>query len=480
MTITLWRYAVAVGMLLLLWALRLSLVDSIPPFIDEAFIMNLGYRMLDTSPLYGASEGRLVFIWYLLAFQPHNGAAYFVTRAAVGLLVVLNAAGVAAIGRQLAGCRGGLLALVLFAASPYFLFFGAVVLADVMAVAFLTLAVAATLRPPTRWSAVLVGVALFFAVESKIAYLPYVLIPLLAVLPSPSGGRPLRLQLRWAVNSLLVFGVLFGGFTAVQYWRGYAPLDILLRGSGGDLGTLGDLIGQMVGRVGVIITIYAGYAGILATAVSLVLVGVHLWRRRWFLPLVLVIPGAAVLAAQQFFSRYVYAHIVIVVLIVAIELVRLSRLRYGRWLVRVGVVVWIGVVSVPFYAKLSLDPQRLPLSRDDYNEYFAADSAGMGLAEVATVLVDADAQQVIGLLANCQSLRYVAATTLNVQCPRISPTGADIPALTALVEAEQGAGTYVVLENSPYVPASVPGDIVFEIARPGGLTTLRVYDTGGS
>ena len=475
------RLVIFCGILLAYWGLRLPIAVSVPPFIDESIAIGIGRNMLDTSPLFGASEGRQLYFWYLLGFQPYANEAYFVIRTGIALFLVLNAAGIIAVGRQLAGMRGAVIAVMLFALSPYFLFFGGIAIADTMAVAFLTLAVALTVglrRKVSLRDAGLVGALLFLMANSKVAYLPYATLPIIgAVLLRPAGRRWLA-NVRWVAVSLGVFGVLYGGFTAVQYIRGYAPLNILLRGSGDDTGNLLTLITQMLNRIPVLVGIYAGYMGWVATGVALVLLAVHLWRREWFLFAVLVIPGAAVLAAQQFYSRYIYAHVVIVMIIAGVELARLTRQRWGQLAVGAGMLVWVAAVSVPFYTTLQRDAASLNLSRDDFNEYFAADSAGMGISEVIAFLETVEPTQTYGLMANCPALKYSALGVVEVNCPRTSPTGEDIPALRALVEENQGTGVYVVLENSSYLPESVPGEIVLEVARPGGLTTLTVYDTG--
>ncbi len=474
-------YALFVLILLCFWGLRLPLLASVPPFIDEGNQIDIGVTMLQTSPLFGASEGRLTSIWYWMLFQPQQGSAFWVVRAASALLLTLNAAALMGAGRVLAGLPGMVLAGVVFTLSPYHTFFGSIALADVIAVSLLMVVVLATLllrRRARLRDAAVAGVFLFLAVSAKVSYLPYLLIPLLGAVTLRPAGRLWRAQVVWAGAALGVFAVLYAGFAGVQFWRGYNPLSILLRGGGetDTLALLGSLPAQVFGRTVTVLGVHMAYAGWVAGVLSLVLVLVYVWQRRFYLPLVLVVPGAAVIVSQQFFSRYIYPHVMLALLIGAVVLAWALRWRAGRVIVPVLVAAWGVLVWVPFYASMLRAPELPAVPPDDISEYYAADSAGSGMAVVTAFLIEQDTQRVIGLLPNCTSLRYTAMPALPVDCPRINPNGEDIPALLALVEANRAPGVMVVHENSPYVPAQIPGTAVFTYERPGGLTTLTVVD----
>jgi hypothetical protein len=105
-----------------------------------------------------------------------------------------------------------------------------------------------------------------------------------------------------------------------------------------------------------------------------------------------------------------------------------------------------------------------------------SDASGEPFADVADFLREADAQRVIGLLSSCNGLRYTAPD-LPIECPRILLDRSAIPEHEALIaEAQAQAGTYIVLEDTAYVPASIDASVVFERSRPTGLATLTVYD----
>ena len=105
-----------------------------------------------------------------------------------------------------------------------------------------------------------------------------------------------------------------------------------------------------------------------------------------------------------------------------------------------------------------------------------SDASGYGLADVATVVAQSDAHTVIGLLANCQSLRYLLIEQREIICPRVNPNGEDIPNHLQLIDATTQQGvTLVILENSPYVPATINGDFLSLTVRPNGLSALRLF-----
>ncbi len=86
----------------------------------------------------------------------------------------------------------------------------------------------------------------------------------------------------------------------------------------------------------------------------------------------------------------------------------------------------------------------------------------------------------IAILANCSSLRYLTLNRLPIECPRLNPTGEDIPALAALLEASRAPGTLAVLEDLPYAPTQAPGTIAAVIDDPSGRPRLTVYDLSPS
>jgi hypothetical protein len=435
--------------------------------------------MTETSPLYGANEGRLFAVWYWAPFTPHLNAPFWVLRATTILVMMLAAAAVIGIGRLAAGMWGGVFALLLYLFSPLNTFYNTVGLSDPVGASFVLVALYFAFRLRVRVSmrdAALAGGFLFLAAGAKIAYLPYAVVPVLGVLTLPRAswrGRGL-----WAATAVGAFGVLFGVMMGVLLWRGYNPLYHIGRGAavGGDASALVVLLARMATRTVAIGGQYVHYVGWLAAGVSLIALAAHLWRRDFFLPLVLFVPGLTVWASSLFFTRYLYPHMALMALMTGIALGWWARDGARRALAGGLVAAFGGLVWLPFYVALLVNPAALPLTDGEYGEYFAADSSGAGLAEIEAFLVAQDPERVIGLLPNCLSLKYSALDTLTVECPRINPNGDDIPALRELVASSRAPGVMVVKENSPYVPQDIPGEVVYEVERPTGRTTLTVYD----
>lgn len=472
------KYAIVIPLLLLFWGLRLPLVNSIPPFIDEAVHIEVTRVMLETSLLYNADTGKLAADWYWLIFQVYANAAFPVMRIATLLLVVLGAAASFQVGRMLGGTQAGIWALFLVIVSPYHTFYSALSLSDPVAIGFLMVALASICQPPQHQRylhAALTGTCLALAAAAKVAYLPYAVLPILAALTLHTR-YPVQQRLAQAARALVVFGVGYGAFIGVQVWRGYNPFGNIERAAsagGSLLASLPVILNRMVERLWLFGELFVTYNGITMLIVAVIAAGVLIWQRRFFLIGIIAVPGLTVFASSLFFSRYFYLHYLILLVMVAVVIAQITRQR--RWW-NVGVAVIALIAWIPFYTVMLTNPTRLTLPEADYIEYFAADSSGSGLDEIQAFLESSDADRVIGLLPNCLSLHYMMVNSLTIDCPRINPNGEDIPQHEALVESNRAPGVIVIHENSPYVPADIPGEALYTVERPGGLSTLTVYD----
>ncbi len=478
------RPALPIGLALLLifFAARLTLIDAVPPFIDEGIHLQFALEQVQQrSPFVGAPSGKLVADWYWLALGAPYGASFWVMRVGNLLVITLGAAALMGIGRRAAGAWGMIFAPMALLLSPYHMFLDGIAITDPLAVGYALVGVWLTFGLAQRavwWQAALAGLMLFLAAGSKVAYLPYGVVPLMGALTLRPHWRRAWV---WAALATGTFMLLYGGFAGVQMWRGYGPLAQIGRGVAlsGDA-TLWTAITEIAARIiqrnGTITGVYLHYTGLIAGIIALVLAGVHLLRRNFFLPLVLVGPGLSVWASQQYFDRYAYLPLLLVLLMAALVLATWAqRSRWGALTASAGLLAWGLLMSVPFAVSLNNDPSSAPLTASDRAEYLQADSSGSGIAEAVAYLTEHDAQQVIGLLPNCTGLRF-SAHHLDVACPRINPNGEDIPALAALVEASAAPGVYAVKENSPYVPQQITGTPVHIIERPGGITALTIYD----
>ncbi len=157
--------------------------------------------------------------------------------------------------------------------------------------------------------------------------------------------------------------------------------------------------------------------------------------------------------------------------------------RRPLWAVyeHIAMVVGLGSLALmclawlPFASTAAREPDRLPLHPATYGEYIRGDGSGFGLAETRRALLAHGATRVIGILANCQGLRYLSLGDFPVECPRVNPNGEDIPALEALIESSREPGVFVVLEDLPYAPDHTAGVISATIRHRSGRPLLTIY-----
>ncbi|MBW4439238.1 MAG: glycosyltransferase family 39 protein [Pleurocapsa minor GSE-CHR-MK-17-07R] len=468
---------VAVAVLLLFWLTRMVALNAFPPFVDEAFHINFGNLVREQGLLARAEEGRQFTVWlYVVAQAQTGGAPVFVARVATILSVLPGVAAAIATARLLAGGWSGVLAALLFTFSAYNLFFDRLALADpVSASAVLVgLYFAARLWLRAQWlDAVLCGVVLFVAVGAKVSALPYLGIPLAAALTLKPPGRSWRENARWGVIALLAGLGLSALFLGVLLTRGIDPFFYLQSPSSVARSTYLD-------KWALVFDTLNGYAGTLMAVLLLAGVTVLLLRRRLYLPLVLIAPLIVLSFSGRQDSRHIIPPLNLLILCGAVAVESIS-VRYGPLIRRAALAVilgWAVLVWLPFAASLTSDPLNLSLTTNDRNEYITAEGSGFGLHEALEVLREEGAERVIGLLANCLSLRYIAID-LVVDCPRLNPNGEDIPALAVQLDANRAPHVYAVLEDLAYAPDTAPGRLVAEIEGAPGRPLLRVYALGG-
>lgn len=446
MTSRRWLIA-AVLLLLAFWAVRLLHLNAFPPFVDEAFHVNFARNALRSSLLDHAEEGRQFVVWWFLAFGAQTSPHFWTARAAVLLVVLIGAAGALALGRMAAGVWGGIFAGLIYTFSAYHQFFERLALADPPSAALVIAAAAVAYR--YRWrarpaEAIVVGVLLFLAVGAKVSALPYLIIPVATVIAHP---RPPRVALRWLATALIPAFGLIGGYFALLYWRGRNPLMYLQ--SGGAAGTPLEIMANNLSNS---FNTLSGYAGVIVAILLLVAMIGLLLRREWYLPLVLLIPYAALLLGARQASRHI---IPVITLLLIGGGSALARLRLPKWVALLAIAAWGVVMGLPFVVNAPLD---LPVTTRDRAEYINAEMSGFGIPETVALLESHGAERVIGILANCMTFKTLAGDRFAVECPRLNPTGEDVPALTNLLAANHDA--YVVLEAVMYAPTSAPGTVI--------------------
>ncbi len=477
--------AFGVALLLAFWITRLLAVDAFPPFIDEMLHIHVSERAAQQSVFVQADLGRLLTIWWHMIFRSYAAAPIWIARAATVLAVLPGVAAAIGLGRLAAGGWGALLAGLLYLFSAYHQFYERLALADPLSGAALSLALYFAYRLARRANlrdAAAVGVMLYIAFLAKVTALPYLGIPLAAALTLRPAGRTWRKQGRWLAVALIIPIVLISVTVVGLRLREY---DLLTNSLGYALSNRGPVeagevfsLSRIAGNIARTFDVLAGYTGVAATILLLIAVIVLAIRRHLYLPLCLLAPLVLVWLSRPQTSRYLLVPMTILLLCGAAMLANAVR-RRGRvaQFAALGLVlVWGAAQWLPFAWTAARAPLDIPLPPGDYEEYVLSDAAGFGLAEARDYLRSLAPREVLGLLSNCQGLRYLSWQDFPVTCQRISPNGEDISALAALMDQRRAAGVYVVLENSPYVPATAPGRLLTVIERPGGRANLAIYD----
>ncbi|MBZ0288563.1 MAG: hypothetical protein K8I30_13180, partial [Anaerolineae bacterium] len=225
-------------------------------------------------------------------------------------------------------------------------------------------------------------------------------------------------------------------------------------------------------------SIYSAYLGALPTLFGLIALVILCIQRQFYLPLCFIGPLAVTLINQVQESRFLIVSVAIMLVTGAVVLAQwMNRQKRPIQALVVGLMlVWGAVQWLPFAVTAPQNPVLLPLPETDLKQYVYSDASGFGLSDVRAELMPHTPAKVIGLLSNCQALRYLALYEFEVECPNLNPSGENIPELLDLIEQNRAAGTYVVLENLAYVPSSLSGKIIAVIPRPGAGPTLSIYD----
>ena len=468
---------ITVGILLLIFAVRLIGIDRFPIFIDETIHIHTQEQILETSPLIGSEIGRMGTVWWLFLFQPHRGDAIWIARTAVLIAVLPGIAALMALGRMASG-NWGLLFVGLFALfSTYHYFFDRMALADPVAGSLVMIAIffSYRLRYRVYWQdAALCGFTLFLAIVAKINVLPYLGIPLAAVV----GFRHLheyRHLLKWlsiSLASLLIPTVILDRFLVFtgHSWL-FAALSYIESRSGGNT----DFGSRIIGNAADTMRMVSGYMHPVVFALLCLGMIAALFQRRWYWLLVFFAPLLSLWIGEPQETRYWIVPVALLGLIGSVVLADAVRNRpvFIRSMALLFMLLWGGLNWLPFIILANRSPADLNLPQVDRRQYILSDAVGFGFEQIPD-LIPAH-EQVLGILANCQGLRYTFLAEYDVRCTQINPNGEDISTIIEWVEINRPLRSYAVLEDSAYLPDSIEGEIIGRIERPGGRATLTIY-----
>lgn len=476
--------ALSIVILLLYFLSRLYNLSIFPAFLDEGIHLQFVQDMLRGDLFANAADGRLFAIWYYALFRPDTAGNVWLIRAVTVLAILPGAAALIAVGRHYARSIGALLVGLAILFSPYHWFFDRLALADCVAgsLVLISLLIGSKQRFRTRWyEAVSIGLLLFLAIGVKLSTLPFLIIPIIAALNGLQDSKPtvpIRARLIWFTLALGTALLLLAALTIVLRANGHNLFALL-----GVHNRLSDtpLPIRLATNIRISIEMGIAYLGVPMLIMLGIACGILLIRRQFYVLACLFVPLAAIWLNTSQYSRFFYVPMALAAVIPALTIAILVR-KQSRLIRLIAVLVLIVYGTfhwMPFVATGLSQPDRLPLSFADRQEYIYGDASGFGIAETAQALKDTNASEVIGLLSNCYHLQVLLAGTIPVQCPKLNPNGAEIPNLIRLIEDNRREGVFVVLERLPFVPDSAPGRVIQVIERPqGGIARplLQIID----
>lgn len=469
---------ISIVLICVFFFLRINNVSIHPLFVDEAISIHISERITETSPFVDAWQGRLFSVWALFPFQPHRAASAFIPRTLTVLAQLPALLALVVLAKRNAGNWAALLAFFFFLFSPYHIFFNRIALPDAFASAFQVLAIALSwhwLHRPRPFSALVIGITLFLAFGAKINSVIYFAIPFAAWLSQKQLRRMRRQSWWWMLLATLTATILTAALVIFLSLLGQDFLTTfhVHRGSAASF-----TIAHYFQNAENSFNLLSQYLSLPLLLVGLLSLCYLSLAKDGYLPLATLAPMLAIWSVQTQQSRFWMTATTLLLLAAAIVLGRL--IQRGRRLLRIcifsGSLLWLMIWAFPFLIAARNDPTRLPLPPPDAYQYLQGESAGLALLEVHAALLPNHPQLVLGIVSNCLSLRYFALSDFPVFCPRVNPSGEDVPSHRALLEAERALGVYAVLDSTPFTPAETPGLLLRVIDSPGGVIRYSIYD----
>lgn len=479
------RYHLLVFGLLLIFITRIIAIDQFPVFIDETIHLYTTERVNDTSPLFNSRIGRTGSIWWLWLFQPVQSAnPIWVGRVATLLATLPGITALMWIAHRTAGRRALLITAIFLLFSPYHFFFERLALADAMAAAPVLVAIAYGYRLRWRfnyWDALLCGGVLALAILAKINVMPYAGVVLAAVVAVYNRYRLIDLC-KWfgvALGTLLLPIIAFEALirSTNNAWILGILNYLLARNNVSD-----PIVNRLMASIADTSQWFIVYVHPLMAVYLLISVLTAFWHKRVYLLLVFLAPLLPLLLGEPQETRYWIVPIGLLLTIASIEITHLTQ--SANRLVKRGVVmmviIWGLAVGVPHMWLTATNPSEIPLPATDRQQYTNSDATGFGFDELARFLTPNSNQPpvIIGLLANCQGLRYTYMEDYTVLCRTINPNGQTMPDLIQWVADNPDNASYVVLETSAYIPPldEFEGRVIHVIERASGRANLTLLD----
>lgn len=444
-------------------------------FIDESVHVWLQERVWEENRLFDTRFKRLGTVWALVPFQPHVAEPIFLARTVILLSILPAIAALLKVAHLVAGQRGLFAVGLLVLLSPYHYFFNRMALGDPISAAPILVAIYLAFRSRYRFSyfdAALCGLALFAGVFTKTVVLPYLGVPLAAMLTVPKWSISKRV--RWLGVSLGAALIPMLVLETIFTLRGQDWLSETLRYSP-TAESGGAILDRLAPNLQELLDLLTHYLSVPGLGIVLIGIGLAVWQRQWFWLLVTLAPAGALAITATQETRYWIAPMYLLLLLTGIVYVRLLQNTQGYRVLLLGIFAWGAMLWLPMVIGVNTNPLGLNLPPEDRHEYLNADGTGFGFAEIADHIPSENRPEILGILSNCQGLRYTYWDTYEVLCRPIRPNGRDIPVMLNWVEESRGVVPYVVLEESIFLPDSIEGEEIVYIERPRSRANLTIY-----
>ena len=440
------QFLLAASLILLLGlALRLAGSMRLPLFIDEAIHLQRAHA-INHGVLFAGNIRKWFYPVVLSWFDPSGPEGAWIARTISALCSTITIASCIGLGRVLDRPRTGLIAGLLYALLPFALFHERQALADPLLAALLassTLIVVWIARKPRLIYAMLLGVLLAFALLTKLAALPYVILPLIGPFLLAPRQRRARALLISAAALVIAGGITAYFFrlsidteapptaespdetvdaapnTDPFYLSAYYLLhDNIVRVTGS---TPGDGLSHLPTDLSEYAEIqwkYVGWAALALIGLAAVwaLRGIH-WREFAYLSLPGIAFAVGPLLADRptgfLAARYLLATAAPLTVIAALGITTLlTRYRQRDFAFAAALILLVGVVQsgISFAAALIANPARAPLVESDVIQYVTGSPSGVGFSDAAAIIAQAwrESGKPVYVIANGTKIRLAA------------------------------------------------------------------------
>jgi hypothetical protein len=459
--------ALALLLVLVYWATRLPALDALPLHNDEGLHLTRAVEVWNLHPFWEISDGKIINHWLIAAFYPQHEPV-FIGRIATVLVGTIGLVCGGMLARRLAGPAAGILAMLLWIASPYLFFYERLAFSDAEAGALAGAALLAAwhlTRHMTIRRAVITGVVLACAVLFKFTAAPFALSIVLMVLLLG------RASPRQRITALAIIGLTGAALFAV-------PLAyLLLRGNGLFTIALGWLGGgesaahgpaANLARFGALMLGFGSPLAALMTGLGLVCALFTRQRERLVMLAAVLLPFmVTILLGREVLPRHFAATLPAMIVMAGVGLgpLGISSMRSRRGSVA-AVAAALALVYLPYMNTSYRQPEAAALPAEVRDEHINHHSAGYGLRDavrdIPMRVPEPDVQIIASMFPDsCRRANFEAQRRL------VCTDAPGTPRIQAALESD--GLVYVLTDNAPIIGADVPA-----LAQASGAQAERI------